>query len=246
MENNESMFCSLWTDHVKIKNCADLYINKKLAGDYFFNRLGNIACPDIESAIEESIGVFLDNGSNCYVYVQDNDINLEETLLKMGFTLLDTMQVLKSNFKKTEHDDHNIHVDTIDIASIPIWVDVFCRSFDVIDWKSEVEGIIKRHFNELTLLISYIENNHSRVPVGCTALFNRYNLMGLYCLGTVASFRGQGSAKKMIRFSLDVARRQNFGFLFLQTFANERFIHFYNRMEFEVIYKKKIYTLTRR
>ena len=138
-----------------------------MPGDYFFNRLGNIACPDIESAIEESIGVFLDNGSNCYVYVQDNDINLEETLLKMGFTLLDTMQVLKSNFKKTEHDDHNIHVDTIDIASIPIWVDVFCRSFDVKDRKSEVEGIIKRHFNELTLLISYIENNHSRVPVGC-------------------------------------------------------------------------------
>ena len=120
MENNESMFCSLWTDHVKIKNCADtVYQIKELAGDYFFNRLGNIACPDIESAIEESIGVFLDNGSNCYVYVQDNDIKLEETLLKMGFTLLDTMQVLKSNFKKTEHDNNNIHVDTIDISFDP-------------------------------------------------------------------------------------------------------------------------------
>src|ERR671938_1477953 len=98
MENNESTFCSLWTDHVKIKNCADLYVNKKLAGDYFFNILGNISCHDIESAIEESIEVFLDNGSNCYVYVQDNDIKLEERLLKMGFTLFDTMQVLKSNF----------------------------------------------------------------------------------------------------------------------------------------------------
>jgi GNAT superfamily N-acetyltransferase len=246
MENNQWTFCSLWADHSKIKNCADMFINKKLAGDYFFNRLDNIACYDIESVIKESVKVFLEYGLNCYVYVQKNDLNLEKMLLKMDFTQLDIMQVLESNFTKTgTHDDQKIHVSMIDIGSLPVWIDVFCRSFDVTDWKSEVERIIKKHFDELTLLVSYVENNQSIIPAGCCALFNRYSLMGLYCLGTLESFRGKGLAKKMITVSSDVARRQNLGSLFLQTFTNERLTHFYKKMGFEVAYKKKIYMLTK-
>ena len=42
MEYNESDFCSLWTQHIRIRNCANLFINEKLAGDYFFNRLNNV------------------------------------------------------------------------------------------------------------------------------------------------------------------------------------------------------------
>lgn len=245
LENNESKFCSLWTEHIKVKNCADLFINKKLAGDYFFNRLTNIRCYDSESAIEEAIKIFFENRSNCYVYVQDYDRILEDKLLKMGFTLLDTMQVLKYSNKKTEPDNYKIHVSTVDINSMPIWIDVFCRSFNVIEWKSEVERIIKMHFNELTLLVSYIEDNYSMIPVGCAALFNRYDSMGLYCLGTASPYRGQGLAKKIIKVSLDIARQQKFDFLFLQTFSNEGFIHFYRKIGFQVIYEKKIYTLNR-
>lgn len=245
MENNQWTFCSLWADHTKIKNCADIFINKKLAGDYFFNRLDNIACYDIESAIKESVKVFLDYGSDCYVYVQKNDMNLEKMLLKMDFTLLDTMHVLKSNFTKIAHNEQKIHVNTIDISSLPVWIDVFCRSFEVRDWKSEVERIIKKHFDELTLLVSYLENNQSRIPAGCCALFNRYSVMGLYCLGTVESFRGKGLAKKMITVSLDLARRQNLSSVFLQTLTNERLTQFYKKMGFQLIYKKKIYMLTR-
>ena len=245
LENNESRFCSLWTEHIKIKNCADLYINKKFSGDYFFNRLSNIRCYDSESAIEESIKIFFENGSNCYVYVHDYDRILEDKLLKMGFTLLDTMQVLKYSNKKSDHDNDKIHVSTIDINSMPIWIDVFCRSFNVIEWKSEVERIIKMYFNELTLLVSFIEDNYSMIPVGCAALFNRYDLMGLYCLGTVSPYRGHGLAKEIIKVSSDIARQQKFAFLFLQTFSNEGFIHFYRKTGFEVMYEKKIYMLNR-
>jgi N-acetylglutamate synthase-like GNAT family acetyltransferase len=230
---------------MKVKNCADLYINKKFSGDYFFNRLCNIRCYDSESAIEESIKIFFEYGSNCYVYVHEYDRILEDKLLKMGFTLLDTMQVLKYGNKKSDHDNDKIHVSTIDINSMPIWIDVFCRSFNVIEWKSEVERIIKTYFNELTLLVSFIEDNYSMIPVGCAALFNRYDLMGLYCLGTVSPYRGQGLAKEIIRFSSDIARQHKFAFLFLQTFSNDGFIHFYRKTGFEVMYEKKIYMLNR-
>jgi GNAT superfamily N-acetyltransferase len=205
-------------------------------------------CSHNEQVIKESLKIFLENGLNCYVYVQNNNLKLEQKLLNMGFTVLDTMLVLKNDFKKTNYDqdDYNgIHISTIDICSLPVWIDVFCRSFDVSNWKSEIERIMRTHFEELTLLVSYIDNNHSRIPVGCTALFNKYNLMGLYCLGTISRFRGKGLAMKMIRVCLDIAQRENCGFLFLQTFAKEGFISLYKKMDFQIIYQKKIYAFNK-
>jgi ribosomal protein S18 acetylase RimI-like enzyme len=67
--------------------------------------------------------------------------------------------------------------------------------------------------------------------------------MGLYCLGTLSPFRGQGIAKNMIKKSLRVARQENLDFLFLQTFNKEGLIKFYKRMGFQIAYNKKIYVL---
>lgn len=243
MENNESTFCSLWTEHIRIKDCADLFINEKLTGDYFFNRLNNVNCPNIKSAIEESIRIFSERVLNCYVYISHYDNKLEDILLKRGFSLIDTMHVLKSEATNIEDDKHKIQVTEIDLDSLPVWIDVFCKSFDAWDWKSEVEKVVKSHFKELTLLVSYTKDSYAKIPSGCVALFNRYNLMGLYCLGTVANFRGQGVAKKIIKISLKLARQKDLDFLFLQTFSKEGLLQFYKRMGLRIVYKKRIYAL---
>ena len=242
MEDNESTFCSLWTQHIRIKNCADLFINEKFAGDYFFNRLNNVACPDI-TVIEESIRIFSEKSLNCYVYISDYDKNLENILLKRGFSLIDIMHVLKFDLNNIENDEYKFQVTKIDLNTLPVWIDVFCKSFDASDWKSEVEKIVKSYFREFTLLMSYINYNYNKIPSGCVALFNRYNLMGLYCLGTLSPFRGQGIAKNMIKISLSVAQQENLDFLFLQTFNKEGLIRFYKRMGFQIVYNKKIYVL---
>ena len=188
MESNEFYFCSLWTEHLKIRNCADILVNEKLTQDYFFNRLTNMTCSDNESAIDECVRIFLNRRTNCYVYVTDDSRKLERILLKKGFTLIDSMSVLRSNTTNNiEYDNKVIDVIEIDEDSIPIWVDVFCHAFDVLDWKREVERIIKSHFKELTLLLSFLNNKNS-IPAGCAALFNRSNLIGLYCLGTLPAF----------------------------------------------------------
>lgn len=245
MENNEYTFCSLWTEHIKLRNCADLLINEKFRGDYFYNRLCNLAnCKNMEPAIiDESRRLLLEKGLNCYVYVQHFDKELENILLKKGFSLLDTMEVLiSSNFNKiTEYNNPKIHVTKIDLNSISTWIDVFCRSFKVPDWRSEVERTIKTYFKEMTLLVSYLETNDERIPGGCVALFNNNNLMGVYCLGTVSSFRGKGLAKIMIKTSLSIARAQGLDSLFLQTFDKDGLSGFYKKLGFDVIYEKRIY-----
>ena len=238
MESNEFYFCSLWTEHLKIRNCVDILVNEKLTQDYFFNRLTNMTCSDNASAIDECVRIFLNKGTNCYIYVTDDNKKLNSILLEKGFTLVDTMSVLRSTtINAIRYDNKVIDVIKIDRDSIPIWVDVFCHAFDVLDWKYEVERIIKSHFKELTLLLSFLNS----IPAGCAALLHRSSLIGLYCLGTLPAFRGQGIATNIIKVALGIAQKRQLNFIFLQAFANEGFISFYNKLGFQTLYKKKIY-----
>src|SRR5918999_821879 len=144
MEFNEFYFCSLWTEHFRIRNCADILLNKKLTKDYFFNRLTNITCSDTHSAIEEGVRISLKKGIDCCVYVPDDNRKLEEMLL-----------------------------------------------------------------------------------------------------GTVSDFRGQGIATKMVKVALEIAQQRGLDFIFLQAFANEGIIGFYNKLGFQTIYKKNVYAFPR-
>jgi len=207
-----------------------------------------VKCNNIDFAIEESVRVFLEKRLNCYVYVKNNEGILEELLLKRGFMLIDTMQVLMSphiNINNIKYENNKIVVIRIGMDLIPLWIDIFCNSFDALDWKDEVEKIVNSHYKDLVLLLSYTDDNTSKIPIGCAALYHRHGIIGLYCLGTIESFRGKGSAKQIIKISMEIARNEGFSFLFLQAFTNEQFIDFYKKMGFQMLYKKKIYTLSK-
>jgi GNAT superfamily N-acetyltransferase len=246
MEENETAFCSLWTDHIRIDDCADLYVNDKLNGDYFFNRLNPFICLDTRVVIEKAVGVCLREGTDCYVHVRDKNTKDQYSLLEAGFKWIDTMQILRAESHKIEYDNDKINVVRVGLRSIPNWVDTFCRSFDVSEWKPEVKEIIDLHFKKLILLLSFIRVNKNFAKLGgCAALFANHGLLGLYCLGTISHFRGLGLAKKMIGISLEIAQQHGIEPLFLQTFTNEGLFPFYKKLGFRRVYKKKVYGLKR-
>jgi GNAT superfamily N-acetyltransferase len=253
MEHNESTFCSLWTERIRINDCTSLFVNEKLGDDYFFNRINNTLCcynGDADddkgtaiSALQNSVRVFSERRLKCFVYIDDSDALMETILLKNRFTLLDTMQGFRCSINEMRLENQKIHVDKIGMDLLPLWIDVFCKSFNAIDWKSEVHRILETHFDELTLLIGYIKSNSNQIPAGCALLFNKHRVNGLYCLGTVQSFRRQGLAGKIVKASLDMTKKQNNSFLICQAFTNEGFAEFYKKIGFQLVYKKKIYTL---
>jgi N-acetylglutamate synthase-like GNAT family acetyltransferase len=255
MEANETSFCSLWTQHIRIHDCADLFVNEKLTGDYFFNRLNPFVCEDISDVIENAARVCLRRGMDCYVHVHDKNTDVQNSLLKASFQWIDTMHVLRTDSNKVEHDDlcendkcdnSKIQVVRVDFRSTASWVDAFCRSFGVLNWKSEVKEKIDLHFKKLILLLSYFRANNSYAELaGCAALLANHGLMGLYCLGTISNFRGRGLAKKMIGVSLQIAQREQLDFLFLQTFTNEGLFLWYKKLGFRFVYKKRVYALKR-
>jgi GNAT superfamily N-acetyltransferase len=245
-ELNESTFCSLWTCHIKIDDCADVFINERFENDYFFNRLSNIQCNHVDIIIDKASKIFLERGMACYVYVDENNDRLERLLLHIGFAFVDTLQVLRMPLQSVVFENHNINVKRISRDSLPIWIDIFCKSFEIIEWQDEVERILERHFKKLTLLLSFLQNNNNKkIPIGCAALLDRHNLLGVYCLGTIPAFRGKGSAKKLLEFSLQLAVEEGVDSLILQTFTNEGFIRFYRKFGFDLLCKRKIYALVK-
>jgi len=255
MEANETRFCSLWTQHIRIHDCADLFVNEKLTGDYFFNRLNPFVCEDISDIIENAARICLRRRMDCYVHVHDTNTDVQNSLLEAGFQWIDTMHVLRADWDKVEHDDiyesdkcddSKIHVVRAVLRSASDWVDAFCRSFDVLEWKSVVKEKIDLHFKKLILLLSYFRINNTYAELaGCAALFANHGIMGLYCLGTISNFRGRGLAKKMIGVSLQIAQQEQLDFLFLQTFTNEGLFLLYKKLGFRSVYKKRVYALKR-
>jgi GNAT superfamily N-acetyltransferase len=230
-------------------------VNEKLIGDYFFNRLNPFVCEDIMDIIENAARICLRKGMDCYVHVHDENRDVQNSLLEAGFQWIDTMHVLRADSDEVEHDeiyesdkcdDSKIHVVRADLRSTSRWVDAFCRSFDVLEWKSEVKEKIDLHFKKLILLLSYFRVNDTYAELaGCAALFANHGIMGLYCLGTISNFRRRGLAKKMIGISSQIAQQKQLDFLFLQTFRNEGLFLLYKKLGFRFVYKKRVYALKR-
>jgi len=216
----------MWTEQTR-SGCVTALLNSKLEGDYFFNRASMSGCPDPTAAAAQIARVFWQKGLDCYLYDTD------DSLAGKGLTQIDTMYVLKAGragrASRTE-------VVRIGRPLLPVWIDVFCRSFAVPEWKREVERVVDANFESLELLLSY----RDKTPAGCAALYSKNGVTGLYCLGIISQMRRKGLANDILATA---ARRSNN--LFLQTLGSEELLPFYQKAGFAVAYTKKIYVLRR-
>lgn len=213
----------MWTERLRV-SCATGLINPRFEGDYFFNRASVHDCPD-SSAASQIANMFWRRGMDCYLH--DRDGRLESH----GFTQIDMMQVLRATSTgfagKTK-------VKRIERRLLPVWIDVFCESFAVPEWKREVGRIMKASFGRLELLLAF----DGDTPAGCAALYTKNGVTGLYCLGTVSQLRGRGVAN-------DILKTVSSGDLFVQTLGSGRLLPLFQKAGFVVVYTKKIYALVR-
>ncbi len=226
MEDNEWSFCSLWTDRLRIDDCADVLVNARLAGDYFFNRARTEGCPDkTEGRVAAE---FWNRGMDCHLYFRSSSKH----------RVVDKMYTLWLKDQNSIKDGLDVRI--IDRADIPAWVKTFCGAFEVPSWEDEVGRIVNASFDQLDLLVCYIDER----PAGSAALFRKNNVTGLYCLGTIPEFRGKGVAKSLIRESARVAHEHS-DFLFVQSLESEGSLALYQKAGFEIVYQKTICLLPR-
>jgi len=215
----------MWAEHTRV-GCADVLVNSKLEGDYFFNRSRISDCPDPVAASKQVAKIFWQKGMDCYLH------DREGLLEKKGFAQIDTMHVLVKSSPATAAANGKTVV--ADKKLVPVWVDIFCRAFSVPEWKPEVERIMNANAGKMTLLLSYKEST----PAGCAALYAKNGITGLYCLGTILQLRGRGLARNMLKSAAGMSDN-----VFLQTLGSEGLLPFYKKAGFKVAYAKKIYRL---
>ncbi len=224
MEKNEWSFCSMWTERFRVKDCADVLVNATLGGDYFFNRASVSRCADPKTAARQVAQIFWQKGLDCYLYDKEDKLS--------DLALADTMHVLRAGpLKKIAPVDKVIQADS---SLLPLWIDIFCKSFAVPEWKPEIERITRSNFGRLVLLLSYKKD----MPAGCAALYSRDGVTGLYCLGTVSQLRGRGTATSILASAASLKPK-----LFLQTLGSEGLLNLYEKAGFKIAYAKKIYIL---
>ena len=231
IEENESGFTSMWSKMTKLE-CGLYFANPNLPNDIFFDKLTNITCLS-EKMIDDSLVLFEKNKTQPFVYVLENP-KLEELLHKKNFRLYDTHHVMKKSVpSEVEHSPVH-HITRKDSL---LWTEVFCNSYDCLDWTEEVNSIVRNSVSDVEYLVDYDYN------ASCVALYEKNSILGLYCLGTIPEHRKKGLAKSLLNYALNQVRDKNLDFLMLETYARDNLLKFYSDLGFEQIYEKKVYTI---
>lgn len=229
IEEIDSTFTEIWSTKKKME-CGDLFLNSNLSDDVFFNKLTNITCLS-ESMINESINEFKKHNSKVFVYSL-NYHDLDKFLLERNFSYYDTQHVLKKN----SHTSTKNEVEKISPTKSMIWARIFCNSYDCMDWLETIDSIVK---NSATQIEYYIDKTQN----ACMALIKKSSILGLYCLGTLPEKRKQGIASSLIDFALEKVTQEKLDFLMLETYGKDDLLKFYEKLGFENLYQKTIYTI---
>jgi len=231
IEENEYGFTSVWSNMTNL-DCGLFFVNPNLPNDIFFDKLTNITCLN-EKMIDDVLILFKKNNTQPFVYVLNNN-KLEELLLKKNFRLYDTHHIMKKTISHTVNHEPVHHIARKDSL---LWAEVFCKSYDCLDWSDEVNSIVHDSISDVEYLVD------SEFNSSCVALYEKNSMLGLYCLGTIPEFRNKGLAKSLIYYALNKVREKNLDFLMLETYARDNLLRFYSNLGFEQIYEKKVYTI---
>ena len=235
MEDNENSFVALWGEKVQL-DCATLYANSVMTDDPFFNRVTDINCKEFCTMLDLAESEFVKRKVKPFVYCLSNE-SLKLELQKRGYVLHDTMSVMLYESRYKIKYSADISIEKVDRNKIGEWTDLFCASFDAENWSDEIVRRVSNAFDKFQLYIAYVKSS----PAGCVALFEKNSLLGLYCLGTPAKYRGKGIASALIAISADIANDNDLK-LFLQSFKADGLINYYVKRGFTQIYTKEIYT----
>ena len=229
IESNDEGFTGMWSSCTSL-DCGILFLNPKLRGDLFFNKLSSVTCTS-EKMIDEAVIQFKKNHSKPYVYSL-NYPELEKMLKRKGFSYHDTQHVIKNNRLSTK----KTQVTKISPDNVSLWTGIFCESFDCPTWKGPVNEILK---NSLSAVQYFVDESSS----SCMALYEKNSILGLYCLGTIPGKRKLGIASSLIDFALSEVKSRNLEALILETYEKDNLIKYYSNLGFENVYCKKIFTL---
>jgi ribosomal protein S18 acetylase RimI-like enzyme len=240
---NELEFCSLWSTKYEIRKNINLFYNGNLLDDYFFNRL-DVGKSHEFGIIKEIINSISDIGK-IYVYCDSADINTLQILEQSDLSLFGRLKsmCLDVTIDKTREiiQNNNITTKIVGLGYLNKWIDTYSKAFLSFDTKDEVCKILTRRANEMILILAY-SNTSTIMPAGCCILFEKFGLMGLFCLGTIPNLRNRGVGSELLNTAVIYSKGRNVRSLVLQTLSEENHEKFFLDNGFNIISERVVFS----
>jgi hypothetical protein len=248
------------------KTTINLFFNRSFSDDYFFNRIHFDNEKDIVKSLKFLKRFLTLEGISGYLHIK-NDTSLRKQIKKSKLIVVDSIYTLESPTELITNTSITLEKE-ISVTKInnPIllntWTNIFCQSFNIKNQRPFIE-IVNNNKQRFVFLLAMLKNKYNKnnknenenrdtynggndidnIPAGVCLLFEKYGCLGLYCLGTLPEFRNRGIAKMILSTSLKIAYTMKYDKIFLQSFQNDNYIHFYKKIKFKVIDKRKIFQI---
>ncbi len=247
LERNEEGWFDLWSDRVEVKG-GRLFTHPEFTDDPLFNHVTgiNVKAKDIDVFIENIFVEFRRRSipqPAFYVSSLSRPRNTAKILASKSFHIFDLMYImgLKSRVESSsKKSNRQLEIEFVNKETIKTWAQVYARAF-------EIEGdalltIIECTKNALaskntSLYIGYVKKE----PVAVGALYTQDGVSGIYCLGTLESFRGKGIANTMISRLIDDSFALGTKDVCLQTLHKDGVRDFYLKRGFSIDLTREIY-----
>jgi len=163
---------------------------------------------------------------------------VEGGLSANGYRVIDQLSVMEITSPSFDGNAEIIPV-IIGEAEVERWCETYLLSFyGEKGLLGNVVGIAERALKDHR--VKLILAMHDGVPVGTLALYETENICGVYCVGTILSYRQKGVASRMIKFAYELSREKAKR-LGLQTFLSDSLEGYYIDRGFKRMYLKDVF-----
>jgi len=238
IEENELGFFSLWCTRIET-NYAVVLVNTEFREDPIYNHVAQVHCSEdeLQDAVDECLDIFKNYDVPPCFYTSNAPRTLEDVLLARGMREHHTMNIALLEEAKRRGDDALV-IRLVDSSLLDSWVETFARSFDVEDWLPTLRRLAPQLYHAEGVRLYLAELGEE--PVATSALYRQGEMTGIYCVGSVAGFRGRGIASRMLSHVAKVAISEGCKDVCLQYDRSDHLTRFYERNGFTTIYTRKI------
>ena len=207
----------------------------------FFNRAGFVGAEaDWTEVISEMELVFENRNLRPCIYlpVTDDFPMLGERLVGRGYHIADRMSVMEMR-KPSFQVNSEISVEVIKPVDVKKWCEAYLWSFyGDLELLSPTLEVVRKSMESRN--VSFVSALHERSIVGTLAMYKSREIVGIYCVGTMPSFRKMGVANTVMRFASDISKEAG-ATMILQTMLSDNVERLYLKMGLVERYGKEVY-----
>lgn len=211
-----------------------------------------------------------DYGIDIYFHIGETEHWIEEILQRNGLFAIDKVNGMiyenngvrkilgksQTKFKRQFVKNHETNYKLVDVTNESdylIWTDTYRKSFDM---KATLSKKILKHvrdkrFCESRFIIYQTDTSsgtttNQLISQGCCMFYRNTNTntIGIYCLGTIKSFRRFGIASTLIQDGIRYAIQIGLSPLCVQTLQSDNLGMFYEKNGFKKVYTNYIYKMS--